>query len=214
MGYKQTDHRFWNLIYDKFPLLYDGVDWFTGNTTQRFRLRVWPYLPPAGSRVLEIGFGSGRLHCRLAGSFQTFGLDRAMGMVRLTRRRLAARGLSSTLCCGSACALPWPNGYFDAVIATFALTAIPDADLALDEMVRVLRPGGRLIVVDAGPADDGNAMAELMARLWMRLGVYVRDERPPMAARGLSVQREEFGPWGCVHVTVGTVPTAWSTDKQ
>ncbi len=206
MGSERLQRYFWNPVYDKFSLLYDGVDWFTGNTTQRFRLRVWPHLPPAGGRVLEIGLGSGRLHCQLAESFAMSGLDLAPGMVRLTRRRLAARGASSTLCCGNACALPWPDGYFDAVIATFALSAIPDAERAMDEMVRVTCSDGKVILVDAGEAADGNPMAHLLARLWERLGVYIRDESPLMAARGLSVLREEFGPWGCVHVTVGTAP--------
>jgi len=206
MGSERAQHRFWNLVYDKLPLLYDSVDWFTGNTTQRFRLHVWPYLPPAGSRILEIGFGSGRLHCRLAESFKTAGLDRAYGMVRLTRHRLTARGLSSALCCGDAYALPWPNGYFDAVVSTFAFSAIPDAERAMDEMVRVLGPGGRVIIVDAGEAPDGNPMAHFLARLWERLGDWIRDEAPLMTARGLSVEQKAFGPWGCIHITVGTLP--------
>lgn len=206
MGSEQLQRYFWNPVYDKLSLLYDAVDWLTGNATHHFRLRVWPHLPPAGSRVLEIGLGSGRLHCQLAESFEMSGLDLAPGMVRLTRRRLAACDLASTLCCGSACALPWPDGYFDAVIATFALSAIPDAERAMDEMVRVTKLGGQVIIVDAGEVSDGNTMAHLLAWLWEWLGDYMRDEVPLMVARGLSVLREEYGPWGCVHVVIGTKP--------
>jgi len=57
---------FWNRVYDRLAWLYDAVDWFTGNTTHRLRQRALPYLPLAGSRVLEVGFGSGWLYLELA----------------------------------------------------------------------------------------------------------------------------------------------------
>jgi hypothetical protein len=73
-------------------------------------------------------------------------------------------------------------------------------------MVRATRPGGRVIIVDAGEASDGNPVAHLLARTWSALGDTMRDEVPLMKARGLAVLREEYGPWGCVHVVVGTRP--------
>ena len=198
--------RFWDVVYDRLAVLYDAVDWFTGNTTHRLRQRALRYLPPAGGRVLEIGFGSGRLHLELAARYAMAGLDRAPGMVRLTRQRLAARGLTSDLRVGDVTALPWPDATFDAVLSTFAFSAFPDADAALDEIVRVVKPGGRVIIVDAGEAQDGNPMARFLAWLWAVLGDYMRDEVLLLEARGLSVVREDYGPWGCVHATVGERP--------
>ena len=204
---KETiQNRFWAPVYDRLAPVYDAVDWFTGNTTHRLRRRALPYLPPTGSRVLEIGFGSGRLHLELAEDYQMAGVDRAPGMVRLTARRLARRGLASTLQVASADALPWPDATFDAVLSTFAFSAFPDANKAMDEMARVLKPGGRAIIVDAGKALNGNRMAHFLASLWEVMGDYMRDEVPLMEARGLSVQREDYGPWHSVHVTVGTKP--------
>jgi len=196
--------RFWDVIYDRLAALYDGVDWFTGNTTHRLRLRGMAALPPEGTKLLEIGFGSGRLHLELAERYQMAGLDRAPGMVQLTRARLAERGLVSDLRVGDATSLPWGDETFDAVLSTFAFSAFPDADTTLDEMVRVVRPGGSIIIVDAGVPPDCNPMARFLAWLWEALGDYVRDEGPLMKARGLRVRREDYGPWGCVHVTVGT----------
>lgn len=196
--------RLWDVVYDRLAALYDGVDWFTGNTTHRLRLRALPHLPPEGSRVLEIGFGSGKLHVELANRYAMSGLDRAPGMVRLTRRRLMSRSLTSELHVGNVTALPWADAIFDAVLSTFAFSAFPDADAALDEMARVLKPGGKLIIVDAGEALDGNAMARFLAQLWSALGDYMRDEVPLMRARGLTATREDYGPWNCVHVIVGT----------
>ena len=203
---ERWQRRFWAPVYDRLAWLYDAVDWFTGNTTHRLRQRALGHLPPAGSRVLEIGFGSGRLHLELAAQYGTAGLDRAAGMARLTKRRLARQELESGLCVGSVYGLPWPDECFDAVLSTFAFSAFPDAGAALDEMVRVVRPGGRVVIVDAGEASNGNLMAHLLARAWALLGDFMRDEVPLMEARGLTVTREEYGPWGCVHATVGTRP--------
>ena len=220
MGSETMQRRFWSPLYDWLAWLYDGVDWFTGNTAHRLRRRALAYLPPAGSRVLEVGFGSGRLHLELAARYAMAGLDLAPGMARLARRRLDARGLRSCVCVGNVYALPWLDGYFDAVLATFAFSAFPDAERALDEMVRVTRrpeqrpesvegpaegwPGGRVIIVDAGEASDGNLAARLLAWLWQAFGDTMRNEVPLLEARGLPVMREEYGPWRSVHVVAGT----------
>jgi len=90
------------------------------------------------------------------------------------------------------------------VLSTFAFSAFPDAGRALDEMVRVTRLGGKVVIVDAGESSDGNFMAHLLAKAWAVLGDYMRDEVPLMKARGLAVRRKEYGPWRCVHVVVGT----------
>ena len=195
--------RFWDVVYDRLAFLYDGVDWFTGNTTHRLRQRAFRYLPPEGARVLEIGFGSGRLHAELAEQYEMAGLDRAPGMVRLTQQRLASKGLTSDLSVGDVAALPWDDASFDAVLSTFAFSAFPDADAALNEMVRVVKPDGQVIIVDAGEAQDGNPVARFLAWLWAAFGDYMRDETPLMVAQDLDVVREDYGPWDCVHVTVG-----------
>jgi ubiquinone/menaquinone biosynthesis C-methylase UbiE len=206
MGSAKVQRRFWDPVYDRLSGLYDAVDWLTFNTMHRLRLRALPYLPPENSRLLEIGFGSGRLHRELAGSFYLYGLDLAPGMAQLTKRRLEARNLVPRLCVGDVSALPWPDAHFDAVLSTFVFSAFPEAGPALDEMVRVTRPGGKVLIVDAGEAVDGNRMAHFFAWLWERIGDCMRDEVPLMEARGLLTEREDYGPWGSVHITVGTVP--------
>jgi ubiquinone/menaquinone biosynthesis C-methylase UbiE len=203
MGNRWAQRHFWHPVYDRLAPLYDAVDWLTGDTTHRLRRRALAYLPPAGSRLLEVGFGSGRLHVELAARYEMAGLDRAPGMVALTQRRLTAQGLGSALSVGDAQALPWPSGHFDAVLSTFALSAVPDAGRAIDEMGRVIRPGGRVVIVDAGPAMDGNWPSRALAWLWAVLGDYMRDEVSIMEARGLHATRVDYGPWGAVHVVVG-----------
>ncbi len=208
-----VQQRFWQPIYSRFSWAYDAVDWFTGNTTHRLRRRIVPFLPEAGSRLLEVGMGSGKLHVELAQRYDMAGIDLAPGMVELTRRRLGQRRLSSLLVVADACAIPWPDAAFDAVFSTFAFSAIPDAARALDEMIRVTRPGGKVILVDAGRAEDGNAVAHLLARTWELVGDYMRDEAALMTERGLAVRRLDFGPFHAVHVVVGQLAiSAHATD--
>jgi ubiquinone/menaquinone biosynthesis C-methylase UbiE len=206
LGSETMQRRLWAPVYDRFAPLYDAVDWFTASTTHRLRRPALCYLPPPGSRVLEVGFGSGRLHAEMARLHRMAGVDLAPGMVRVTRERLNGLQLRSDLAVGSVFALPWRDGAFDAVVSTFAFSAFPDLGAALDEVVRVVGPGGRVIIVDAGEASDGNLVARLLARTWTLLGDSIRDEVPLLEARGLAVQREEYGPWGCVHVVAGTKP--------
>jgi SAM-dependent methyltransferase len=104
-------------------------------------------------------------------------------------------------------AIPWPDATFDAVLSTFAFSAFPDADAALNEMIRVVKAGGRIVIVDAGPAMDGNPVAASLARLWGLLGDTMRDEVPLMELCGFQeVTRQDYGPFGSVHVVVGVRP--------
>lgn len=207
MSKETIQRRFWDPFYDRLAPLYDAIDWLTVGVTHRLRRRALRYLPPEGSRVLEVGFGGGRLQAEMAQRWQTAGVDLAPGMAQLTQGRLNQQGRSSHLAVGSAMALPWADAAFDAVVSTFAFSAFPDAERALDEMTRVTKAGGKVLIVDAGEAADGNRMAHLLARAWEALGDYMRDEVPLMKARGMTVEREEYGPWGCVHAVTGTRPS-------
>jgi malonyl-CoA O-methyltransferase len=95
-------------------------------------------------RVLDIGCGKGRFarvlkdhnpHARIVG------FDLAEGMLRFVSEDVAP-------CCGSMTALPFPDESFDAAYATESLEHAVDIGKAVDEMCRVVRPGGRIVVID------------------------------------------------------------------
>jgi ubiquinone/menaquinone biosynthesis C-methylase UbiE len=204
---RTLQRRIWNPLYDRLAPLYDALDWVTLGVVHRLRQRTLRYLPPEGSRVLEIGIGGGRLLTEMAHRYRTAGVDLAPGMVRLARRRLTEAGLRSHLAVGHACRLPWAGATFDAVVSTFVFSALPDGEAAMAEMARVVRPEGRVIVVDAGEAADGNPMAHLLSRTWTLVGDTIRNEIPLMRACGLvQVRRDEYGPWNHIHATVGVRP--------
>lgn len=97
-----------------------------------------------GKDVLEIGVGMGADHFEWAKSSprSLAGIDLTPRAIELTRARLDAHGLTSTLECGDAEHLPFPDDSFDLVYSWGVLHHSPDTPRAVDEIYRVLRPGG------------------------------------------------------------------------
>lgn len=106
-------------------------------------------------RLLEVGCGTGAFAARCAQELgcDVVALDASPDMVAETQRR----GVNAVL--GDVQALPFDDGTFDAAVAAWMLYHVPDRDRALGELVRVLRPGGRLIAITNGR----RGLAELYA---------------------------------------------------
>jgi SAM-dependent methyltransferase len=102
---------------------------------------------PREGRILEVGCGTGGLLVPVLRSGRSIeGADIAARWLVVARRRLADHGLTGTLVAASAERLPWADDQFDAVVADSLVEHLDDPAQALREWVRVLRPGGRLIV--------------------------------------------------------------------
>jgi ubiquinone/menaquinone biosynthesis C-methylase UbiE len=107
--------------------------------------------PDVGERVLEIGPGTGYYSLDLAtwigpeGTLEIFDLQREF--LDHVGRRAAGRGLANVVPTqGDATSLPYADDSIDAVVLTTVLGEIPDPVAALREIVRVLKPSGRLVV--------------------------------------------------------------------
>lgn len=114
----------------------------------KYRRRV---VTAASGQVLEVGVGSG-LNFPLYGKQVeiVFGIDPSPRLLAIARRRAAIAGVRAELMQGSATAIPLADKTIDTVVMTWALCSIPDPLLALREMRRVLKPGGRLLFVEHG----------------------------------------------------------------
>ncbi len=112
----------------------------------------------AGDRVLDVGCGGGELLADLAAIGATVaGTDPSERMVQLARRAAPAADVRV----GGFERMPWPDGCFEVVTAVNALHFADDADAALDEVRRVLVPGGRFAVAEWAPSDLGLLHAAL-----------------------------------------------------
>jgi SAM-dependent methyltransferase len=108
-----------------------------------------PLLPPAPARVADLGSGTGSLAVLLAeAGHRVSGLDLAPRMVEAARAKAAAAGLAVDFTVGDAALPPWPAGEFDVVFARHVLWALPDPAAGLRRWLRLLAPGGRLVLVE------------------------------------------------------------------
>ena len=129
----------------------------------RMRQKV---VPLAQGRVLEVGLGTGlnMPHYDTARVTRITGLDPALELQPRARRRIEASGLDVDLLALSAERIPRPDASFDTVVVTYSLCTIPDPLAALQEMRRVLAPGGSLLFCEHGRAPDA-AVARWQDRL-------------------------------------------------
>jgi ubiquinone/menaquinone biosynthesis C-methylase UbiE len=114
---------------------------------ERARLALGP-----GDHVLDVGCGVGDVITELSLQVQpdgrAVGIDASEAMLAVGRRRADAAGRAVELRTGDALALDVPDGSFDACRSERMLQWVADVDAAVAEMVRVLRPGGRIGVID------------------------------------------------------------------
>jgi ubiquinone/menaquinone biosynthesis C-methylase UbiE len=105
--------------------------------------------------ALDVGCGTGFLAFELAArGHRVSGVDFAPAMIAEARRKAAERGLSIRFEEADAEELPFAHCSFDLAMSRHLLWTLPHPEAAIDEWIRVLRPGGRLVVVD-GQFDVG-----------------------------------------------------------
>ncbi len=68
----------------------------------------------------------------------------------------------------------------------------------------MLRPGGRLVIIDVASPADGNRIGTALVDLWKRLGDLLRDMPALLAESGFEVREQEIGGWGSIHLYVAT----------
>jgi phosphatidylethanolamine/phosphatidyl-N-methylethanolamine N-methyltransferase len=127
-----------------------------------------------GRRILEVGVGSGLALPYYPADANVTGIDLSKPMLDKAAEKIEAQGLRNVtgLAVMDACRLGFRDGAFDAVAGMFMITLVPDAEAALDEFARVLRPGGEIVLVNHIGAERG-AMAlfeKIVAPLAKKLG--------------------------------------------
>jgi SAM-dependent methyltransferase len=153
---KEAVHEFWNQASCGEQLLMKGEslrEQFEHQARLRYEwepeiLEFVGFERYAGKRVLEIGVGLGADHQKWAeAGARLSGIDLTERAIGWTGRRLECFGLQSDLQVGDAENLPFEDATFDVVYSWGVLLYCPDLRRALDEVNRVLRPGGEAILM-------------------------------------------------------------------
>ena len=134
-------------VWDKRASGYDGSMGFAERRLLGRSHRPWVCRRATGL-VLEVAVGNGLNLPHYPPEASVVGVDISREMLDAARARADEIGRSVVLAEADAHRLPFGNNTFDAVVCTYSLCNIPDVERALDEMNRVLRPDGRLLLVD------------------------------------------------------------------
>ena len=155
-----------------------------------------------GPKVLEVSFGTGYLLTQYADRFETHGIDYNQKMVSVASDNLKKKGMTAELQQGNVESLPYPDETFDCIVNTMAFTAYPDGRKAMSEFRRVLKKGGRLVLIDIDYPADRNWMGMRMIRFWIALGDILRDMGAIFRQFDFEYTDREIGGFGSVHLHV------------
>lgn len=156
--------------------------------------RAWAASHARG-RVLEVAIGTGQNLPYYAPHARVIGQDISDAMLDQARQRSRELGRAVGLVVSDAQSLPFASSCFDSVVMTLALCTVPDERRALAEAHRVLRPGGRLILLEhvRSPRRLVHACQRVLAPLAERsMGDHLlRDPLDHLAAVGFVVEHLE-----------------------
>lgn len=188
-----------DLEYSRFAGLYDVVV-KTLPVWKRWITQVIPHIQ--GPKVLEVSFGTGYLLMQYAEQFETFGIDYNAKMVAIAQKNLKRKGISATLEQGNVEALPYEGEMFDTVVNTMAFSGYPDGIKAMSELHRVLKTGGKLLIIDPNYPADRNWLGMRLARMWAGIGDIIRDMEPLFHRFNFAYAEQEIGGFGSVHLYI------------
>ncbi len=164
----------------------------------------------ADGDTLEIAVGTGRNLPYYPTAVRLTGIDLSPAMLDVARDRARALGREMDLRVGDAQALDFPDARFDTVVSTLALCTIPDARQAVAEARRVLRPGGRLVLLEhvRSPNPVVRAVQRILDPLFVRFQAdhLLREPCDDAEAEGFAVDRRERSKWGIVERLVARKP--------
>ena len=116
-------------------------------------------------KLLDLACGTGDVALSLADAHDVTGLDLTTEMLRIARQRARASGARAAWLAGDMTRLPFASASFDVVTTSYGLRNVPRLDAALDEIARVLAPGGLLVSLDFNKPESPIVRAVYLAYL-------------------------------------------------
>ena len=134
-------------VYSSYAKVYDHIFGKIFHDGREHAVRHLSLSP--GERVLEVGVGTGLALPFYPPYSEIIGIDLSAGMLQKCRERIVEFRLKHvTLMRMDAAAMEFADNSFDAVMAAYVVTAVPDYRKVMMEMIRVCKPGGRIILLN------------------------------------------------------------------
>ena len=134
-------------VYSSYAKVYDHIFGKIFRDGRQHAVRHLTLAP--GERVLEVGVGTGLALPFYPRSCEIVGIDLSDGMLEKCRERMEEFGLHHVAVMRmDAAAMEFADDSFDAVMAAYVVTAVPDYRKVMMEMIRVCKPGGRIILLN------------------------------------------------------------------
>ena len=132
--------------YQRIAPLYDRMEVLAERSYQPWRARLWSMV--RGPKVLEVGVGTGKNMPFYPEDVDITAIDLTPGMLDRARKRAAKLGVAVDLRLGDVQNLEFPDGTFDEIVESFVFCSVPNPLLGLEELTRVVKPGGRVFMLE------------------------------------------------------------------
>jgi ubiquinone/menaquinone biosynthesis C-methylase UbiE len=160
----------------------------------------------ASGQTLELAIGTGLNLAFYPRDVPLTGIDRSSAMLDIAVRRARELGRAVDLRLGDALSLDFPDDSFDTVVSTLLLSTIPKDRCAATEALRVLKPGGQLLVLDhvRSPVRSVRWTERFLDPVMTRLtgDHLLRDPLDYLEAIGFCIERWDRSRWGIVEEVV------------
>jgi ubiquinone/menaquinone biosynthesis C-methylase UbiE len=192
--------------YNRIAPIYDLMDLLPEQRFAGWRKQLWDRIPKG--RVLEVGVGTGKNFSYHPAETEITGIDLSEGMLAKARQRAEKLGYSPDLHHMDAQHLDFPDNTFDAAVATFVYCSVPDPGLGLQELARVVKPEGQIMLLEHvridRPAIIGQLMDWLDPLVVRLMGAHInRRTADTVQQAGLAVEQiENLAPQGLVKLII------------